>query len=241
MPKAEKVQKVAELKQRIEGSQALFLADFRGLTVADVTDLRRSMTDAGTRLAVVKNTLMKRAVGEAGAPELEQMLEGPTAVAFVDGDPIAAAKGLVDAIRRFRTLALKGGYMEGRLLSAEQAQALATIEPREVLLAKLAGMAKAEMATALYMFQALQSRFLALLEAYREKVPGEATTDAAEASADAERQPGETAPEESPSEGSPAEDDGAAPEEQEEQPTAEPPAREEASAPADGEDEEGKE
>src|SRR5439155_14192873 len=109
----------------------------------------------------------------AGSPELAAFLEGPTAVAFVEGDPIAAAKSLVDAIRRFRTMSIKGGYMEGRVLSAEQAQALATTPPREVLLARLAGMAKSEMSRAAYMFQALQSRFVAALEAHREKVPGE--------------------------------------------------------------------
>jgi large subunit ribosomal protein L10 len=252
MPKTEKIEKVAELKRRIEGSQALFLADFRGLSVADVTDLRRSLRESGTRVAVVKNTLMKLAAGQTDAAELERMLEGPTAVAFVDGDPITAAKGLVDAIRRFRTLALKGGYMEGRVLSAEEAQSLSTIEPREVLLAKLAGMAKAEMARALYMFQAHQSRFLALLDAYREKLPGEepAAAEAApeapeaeaepepeptEASAEAEQQPGETGPEGTP-ETPKAEP---VPEEQEEQPGLEPPAPDETGS--TDEDEEGKE
>jgi large subunit ribosomal protein L10 len=174
MPKTEKVEKVRELTERIEGSQALFLTDFRGLTVGDATDLRRSLRQAGTRFAVVKNTLMRRAADDAGSPELAAFLEGPTAVAFVEGDPIAAAKSLVDAIRRYRTMTIKGGYMEGRVLSAEQAQALATTPPREVLLARLAGMARSEMSRAAYMFQALQSRFLAVLEAYREKVPGEA-------------------------------------------------------------------
>ncbi|MDP9341282.1 MAG: 50S ribosomal protein L10 [Actinomycetota bacterium] len=186
MPKTEKVEKVRELTERIEGSQAVFLTDFRGLTVLDATDLRRSLRQTGTRFAVVKNTLMKRAAGEAGTPELEVFLEGPTAVAFVDGDPIAAAKSLVEAIRRYRTMSIKGGYMEGRVLSAEQAQALATTPPREVLLARLAGLAKSEMSRAAYMFQALQSRFLSVLEAYKEKVPGPAEP---EASAAAEPEP----------------------------------------------------
>ena len=202
MPKTEKVEKVRELTERIEGSQALFLTDFRGLTVMDATDLRRSLRQAGARFAVVKNTLMKRAAGEAGSPELAAFLEGPTAVAFVEGDPIAAAKSLVDAIRRYRTMTIKGGYMEGRVLSAEQAQALATTPPREVLLARLAGMAKSEMSRAAYMFQALQSRFLAVLEAYKEKVPGEAQTAAqpeAAAPEAAEPEAAEPEPEEQPS------------------------------------------
>jgi large subunit ribosomal protein L10 len=171
MPRTEKVEKVTELKARIQGSQAMFLTDFRGLTVGDVTDLRRSLRESGTRLAVVKNTLMRRAAGEAGAEELRGLLDGPTAVAFVDGDPIVAAKSLVDAMRRFRTMALKGAFMEGRVLSPEQAQSLATIEPREVLLARMAGLAQAQMSRAAFCFQALQSRFLALLEALRGKQP----------------------------------------------------------------------
>ena len=170
MPRTEKVERVAELKRRVEGAEALFLADFRGLTVGDVTDLRRSLRESGTRFAIVKNTLMKRAVGEVGAEGLQALLEGPTAVAFVDGDPIMAAKSLMDAIRRFRTMELKGAYMEGRVLSAGEAQSLATIAPREVLLSQLAGMAKSEMSRAAAMMEALQSRFLSLLDAFKEKL-----------------------------------------------------------------------
>ena len=188
MPNPQKTQKVSELKERIEGSSALFLADFRGLTVGDVGELRRALSPAGARFSVVKNTLMRRAAGDAGVEELNQYLVGPTAVAFVDGDAVTAAKSLVDALRRFRTMTIKGGYMEGRVLTPEEAQAIATIEPREVLLAKVAGAAKAHMARAAYMFQALQSQFLALLEAYREKLPpaGEATAAASEPQGSAE-------------------------------------------------------
>ena len=109
MPKTEKIEKVAELKERIEGAQALFLADFRGLTVTESGELRRSLSGAGAKFSVVKNTLMRRAASDAGVSELERLLEGPTAVAFVDGDPIAAAKSLADATRKFRTLVVKGG------------------------------------------------------------------------------------------------------------------------------------
>ncbi len=204
MPQREKVEKVAELKARIEASSALFLADFRGLTVGDVTELRRALGSQGARFAVVKNTLMKRAAGEAGVQDLDPLLEGPTAVAFVDGDAVTAAKSLVDAIRRFRTMAIKGGYMEGRVLTPAQAESIATIEPREVLLARIAGGAKAQMARAAYMLQALQSRFVALLEAYRDKVPA---GDGA-ASPRAEEAPGAgpeevVAPEPAPAEGQP--------------------------------------
>jgi large subunit ribosomal protein L10 len=171
MPKQQKIDKVSELRARMEGSSALFLTDFRGLTVGDVGELRAALRGAGSSFAVVKNTLMKLAADEVGATGMRGILEGPTAVAFVDGDPIAAAKSLTEAGRRFRTLELKGAYMEGRVLSAAEAASLATIEPREVLLAKFAGAAKMQMSRAAYMFVALQSRFFGLLEAYREKLP----------------------------------------------------------------------
>ena len=193
MPRTEKVERVAELKRRVEGAEALFLADFRGLTVGDVTDLRRSLRESGTRFAIVKNTLMKRAVGEVGAEGLQALLEGPTAVAFVDGDPIMAAKSLMDAIRRFRTMELKGAYMEGRVLSAGEAQSLATIAPREVLLSQLAGMAKAEMSRAAAMMEALQSRFLSLLDAFKEKLEADRPASVPE---EQEEQPPSEPPEE---------------------------------------------
>jgi large subunit ribosomal protein L10 len=173
MPNPVKVEKVRELKERIQNAEGLFVADFRGLTVTESTELRRNLRDSGARFSVVKNTLMKRAAGEAGLAELERLLEGPTAVAFVDEDPVAAAKSLIDATRRFRTLVVKGAFVEGRVLSPEEASALATIESREVLLAKVAGAAKAEMSRAAYMFQALQSRFLAMLDAFKAKLPGD--------------------------------------------------------------------
>src|SRR5207244_3809262 len=123
------------------------------------------------KFSVVKNTLMRLATSGTEAAGLEGLLEGPTAVAFVRTDPVAAAKSLMDATRKFRTLALKGAFVEGRVLTPEEAQSLATIEPREVLLAKMAGLAKAEMARAAFAFKALQGRFFALLQAYGEKFP----------------------------------------------------------------------
>jgi len=193
MPKSEKVQKVSELTERIRGSRAMFIADYRGLTVADVTELRRTLRESGARFTVAKNTLLRRAAGEAGVDGLDDLLQGPTAVAFVDGDPITAAKSLVDAIRRFRTLEIRGGFMEGRVMTSAEAQNLATIEPREVLLAKLAGAMKAEMSRAAYMLQALQSRFLSVLEAYREKVPAGEAPAGEEPAAEAEEVPAEEA------------------------------------------------
>ncbi|HWO70646.1 MAG TPA: 50S ribosomal protein L10 [Actinomycetota bacterium] len=169
MPRAEKVEKVKELAERIRGSQALLLTGFEGLSVADATELRRALAEADARFSVVKNTLFKLAAEEAGLAELERLLQGPTAVTFAFGDPVAAAKRVVDAARRFPALVLKGAWLEGRVLSAEDAQRLATLESREALLARVAGALVAELARAAYAFQAVQARFLAVLEAYREK------------------------------------------------------------------------
>jgi large subunit ribosomal protein L10 len=184
MPKQEKVERVAELKDRIEGSDALLLTEYRGLSVSEITELRRSLAEGGTRFQVVKNTLMRRAVTDAGVAELEVLLEGPSAVAFVEGDPVAAAKSVVDAAKKYPTLVLKGGFMDGKMLSADDAKALASLESREVMLSKIAGLMKSEMSKAAALFVGAQSKFLSLLEAYKEKVPGEpAPADAAESSA----------------------------------------------------------
>jgi large subunit ribosomal protein L10 len=171
MPKAEKVERVAELKRRIEGSDALLLTEYRGLTVSDISELRRSLAEGGASFAVVKNTLMLRAAADAGVDELEAMLSGPSAVAFVAGDPVAAAKKVVDAAKLYPTLVLKGGYMDGKVLSPEDAKALASLESREVMLSKIAGLLKSELTRAATMLVATQSKFLSLLQAYKDKLP----------------------------------------------------------------------
>ena len=181
MPKAEKVEKVADLKERIGSSQAVLLADFRGLSVNDAMALRALLGEVDTSFKVVKNTLMKRAADEAGMESLGSLLEGPTGVAFVEGDPVAAAKKIVEAAKKFPALVLKGGFMEGRLLSSEDAQALARLDSREVMLSKIAGLMKGEMSRAARGFQAHQSKFLSLLEALKDKLEPEAVEEVAEA------------------------------------------------------------
>jgi large subunit ribosomal protein L10 len=171
MAKAEKVERVAALKERIEGSDALLLTEYRGLTVSEISELRRSLEEGGTAFSVVKNTLMLRAANDAAIEDLEALLEGPTAVAFVSGDAVAAAKKVVDAAKLFPALVLKGAYMDGRVLSAGDAKALADLDSREVMLSKIAGLMKGEMSRAASLFQAAQSRFVSLLEAYKEKLP----------------------------------------------------------------------
>ena len=180
MPKTEKIERVAELRAGIDGSDALLLTEYRGLTVSDITELRRSLAEGGTRFAVVKNTLMQRAAADASIVDLEPMLEGPTAVAFIVGDPVAAAKKVVEAAKKFPSLILKGGYMDGQVLSADEAKGLADLESREVMLSKIAGLLKGEMSRAASMFVSAQSKFLSLLEAYKEKVPADSVPDAPE-------------------------------------------------------------
>ena len=195
MPNAEKIAKVAALKERIQDAEALLLTEYRGLSVHDATELRRALSEQA-RFAIVKNTLMVRAAADAGVAELEALLEGPTAVAFVQGDVVATAKKVVEAAKKFPALVLKGGYLDGKVLSAAEAQSLATLESREVMLSKVAGMLKAEMTRAASMFQAIQGRFLGVLEAYKEHLPGEATE-----AVEAEAEPGaeaEPAPEAEP-------------------------------------------
>jgi large subunit ribosomal protein L10 len=180
MPNAEKIAKVAALKERIQDAQALLLTEYRGLSVHDATELRRALSEQA-RFAIVKNTLMVRAAADAGIAELEPLLGGPTAVAFVQGDVVATAKKVTDAAKRFPALVIKGGYLDGKVLSAAEAQSLATLESREAMLSKIAGMMKAELTRAASMFEAIQGRFLGVLEAYKEKLLGDVTQETAEA------------------------------------------------------------
>jgi large subunit ribosomal protein L10 len=177
MPSTQKIERVAELKTEIEGSAALLLTEYRGLTVHEITELRKSLRDGGARFAVIKNTLMRRALEQTDAAELGSMFDGPSAVAFVHDDPVTAAKSVTTAARKFPALVLKGAFVEGRVLSADEAKALANLESREVMLSKLAGLAKSEMSRAAAAFQAAQARFALLLEAFKAKVPGEPAVD----------------------------------------------------------------
>ena len=187
MPNTEKLEKVQALTERIQGAGALLLAEYRGLSVHDATELRRSLAGQA-RFQIAKNTLLKRAAGEAGIEGLDEYLVGPTAVAFVVGDVVATAKKLVDAAKRFPALVLKGGYMEGKVLGADEARALANLESREVMLSRIAGMMKGEMSRAASVFQAPQSRFVGLMEALKDKLPPEEAP-----AAEAEAQTDETA------------------------------------------------
>ena len=199
MPSPKKIERVAELKEQIQGSTALLLTEYRGLTVSEITELRKSLREGGARFSVIKNTLMRRALEKTDAAELGSLFDGPSAVAFVQEDPVAAAKSVTTAAKKFPALVLKGGFVEGRLLNAEEAKSLADLESREVMLSKLAGLMKGEMSRAAAVFQATQARFLSLLEAFKAKLPEEPAAEAApEAEASAAPEAEASAPEAAP-------------------------------------------
>jgi large subunit ribosomal protein L10 len=187
VPNTEKVSAVAEITEQFSSSSAAVITEYRGLTVKQITDLRRAL-GRDTTYAVVKNTLTKRAAAEAGVSIDDSLLQGPTAIAFVKGDPVDAAKGLRDFARTNPMLVIKGGVLEGKALSADEVKKIADLESREVLLAKLAGALKALPTRAAGLFQAPLSQVARLAKALEEKKPAEGAAPAeaaAEAPADA--------------------------------------------------------
>jgi len=172
MARAEKEAAVAEIAERFQGSSGAVLTEYRGLTVAQLGELRRSLGEHAT-FAVVKNTLTKIAATEAGvAGQLGDLLVGPSAIAFVQGDVVEAAKGLRDFSRANPFLVIKGGVLDGKAMTPDEIVRLADLESREVLLAKLAGAMKASLAGAAATFAALPTQMARLLAALEEKRGG---------------------------------------------------------------------
>jgi len=189
MARADKVAAVAELTERFQASSGAVLTEYRGLTVAQLGELRQSLGENAT-FTVVKNTLTKIAATEAGVgAELEQLLSGPSAIAFVQGDVVEAAKGLRDFAKANPLLVIKGGVLDGKGMTPAEITKLADLEPREVLLAKLAGAMKATMANAAATMAALPTQMARLLAALEAKQAAGAPADAADAA------PAEAAPE----------------------------------------------
>ena len=182
MARADKVTAVAELAERFQSSDGAVLTEYRGLTVAQLAELRGSLGDSAT-FTVVKNTLTKIAANEAGvASQLGDLLSGPSAIAFVKGDVVDAAKGLRDFSRANPLLVIKGGVLDGKAISPAEIERLADLEPREVLLAKLAGDMKASMSKAAAVMNALPVQMAQLAEALRAKREAEGgAAEAAEA------------------------------------------------------------
>ena len=169
MATAEKATAVAELTDKFRNSSGAVLTEYRGLTVAQLSQLRGSLRGNAT-FAVTKNTLTKIAAREAGlGDQIDSLLAGPSAVAFVDGDVVEAAKGLRDFAKANPLLVIKGGVLDGKAMTPSEIIKLADLEPREVLLAKLAGAMKASLAGAAATFNALPVQLAQLAEALRAK------------------------------------------------------------------------
>jgi large subunit ribosomal protein L10 len=196
MARAEKVAAVAELTERFQSTSGAVLAEYRGLTVAQLAELRRSLGGQAT-FSVVKNTLTKLAAAQAGiAAELDGLLSGPSAIAFVNGDVVEAAKGLRDFARANPALVIKGGVIDGKAMNPAEIERLAELESREVLLAMLAGAMKASMSNAAATLSALpvqMARLAGALQAKREADAGAADTAPAD-TAPADAGAADTAP-----------------------------------------------
>jgi large subunit ribosomal protein L10 len=211
MAQADKATAVADIAEQFKSSTATVITEYRGLTVANLAELRRSLSGSAT-YSVAKNTLIKRAASEAGVEGLDELFVGPTAIAFVSGEAVDAAKAIKKFAKDHKALVIKGGYMDGRALTVAEVERIADLESREVLLAKLAGAMKANLSKAAGLFNAPASQVARLAAALQEKkaaeapaaeAPGEgaapeAAAPAAEAPA-AEAEPTET-PAESPAE-----------------------------------------
>ncbi|SDQ82695.1 50S ribosomal protein L10 [Thermostaphylospora chromogena] len=168
MARADKAAAIAELKSQFESSSAAVLTEYRGLTVAQLKELRNSLGEHA-KFAVVKNTLTKLAANQAGITELDNLLQGPSAIAFVKGDVVEAAKGLRDFAKANPLLVIKGGVVDGKSMTPAEITKLADLESREVLLAKLAGAMKAKLGHAASVFNALPTNMAQLAEALRAK------------------------------------------------------------------------
>ena len=170
MARPDKVAAVAEIADEFRGASASVVTEYRGLTVAQLTTLRRALgPDVSYRIA--KNTLVKRAAQDAGVDGLDALLTGPTAIAFVTGEPVDAAKALRDFAKDNKALVIKGGFMDGNALSVDEVNRIADLESREVLLAKLAGAMKGNLSKAAGLFAAPASQVARLAQALADKRP----------------------------------------------------------------------
>ena len=173
MARPDKVAAVAEIADEFRGASASVVTEYRGLTVTQLTTLRRALgPDVSYRIA--KNTLVKRAAEDAGVDGLDALLTGPTAIAFVTGEPVDAAKALRDFAKDNKALVIKGGYMDGNALSVDEVNRIADLESREVLLAKLAGAMKGNLSKAAGLFAAPASQVARLAQALADKRAAEA-------------------------------------------------------------------
>ncbi len=187
MPRPEKVQAVAEIKERLERAQAVFLAEYAGLSVKQQQTLRRGLRAGGAEFKVVKMTLARRAAAELELTDLDELFLGPTGIAFADGDPVSAAKALKEFAKENESFAVKGGLLGTEFLSPERISALAEIESREVLLSKIAGAMQAPMANLAGLLEALPRNLASAMQQLvekKEEMGDSAPAPAAEADAE---------------------------------------------------------
>ena len=177
MAQADKATAVADIAEQFKSSTATVITEYRGLTVANLAELRRSLSGSAT-YSVAKNTLIKRAASEAGVEGLDELFVGPTAIAFVSGEAVDAAKAIKKFAKDHKALVIKGGYMDGRALTVAEVERIADLESREVLLAKLAGAMKANLSKAAGLFNAPASQVARLAAALQEKRAAEAPAEA---------------------------------------------------------------
>ena len=197
MKKETKEQVVADLVERLRSTETLLVADYRGLTMPQIDALRSRLLESGARFTVVKNTLTRRAAEAAGADALLALLEGPSAIAFLeaDGDMVAAAKALADAARETRVLEIRGGVLQGRTMTAAEVESLATLPPLDILRGQVIGAIVAPVSALAGLVNAPLQNLYGLLEARIEQLGG---ADAAAADAAQAASAGEPAPEEEP-------------------------------------------
>jgi large subunit ribosomal protein L10 len=193
--KEDKQKVVADLTDRLESSETLIVADYRGLTMPQIDGLRTELLKHGAKFTVVKNTLTRRAAEAAGADALLALLEGPTAIAFLeaDGDPVAVAKAIGATARETKVLAIRGGILDGRPITADEIETLAKLPPLEQLRGQVLGAVTAPLYAIVGLFNAPLQNLVGLIDARIEQLGGD--TAAPEAPAEAPEQPEAAAPE----------------------------------------------
>jgi large subunit ribosomal protein L10 len=180
MLKSDKEKIVAELVERLKSTDTLFVTDYRGLSVTEIDDLRTKLIEAGARFSVVKNTLTRRAAQEAGNEALLAMLDGPTAIAFIEaeGDMVAVAKALADSARTTKILAIRGGLLDGSPIGEEEVKNLATLPPLDVLRGQVLGAITAPLMTVVGLISAPVRDLLGLIDARIEQLQAQGDTSA---------------------------------------------------------------
>jgi large subunit ribosomal protein L10 len=209
MQRSDKERVVAELAKRLGETETLMVADYRGLTMPEIDDLRSRLLEAGARFTVVKNTLTRLAAEQAGTTDVLELIDGPTAIAFLEseGDPVAVAKVLNEVARANEVLVIRGGLLEGPVVGEDEIKRLATLPPADVLRAQLAGAVFAPLTTVVGLFTAPLRDLVGIIDArirqlqeQGEEIPGEEPQAEAEADEPQAEAPAEDATEEQPEE-----------------------------------------